>query len=148
MPVPDALCIIFSGPVVTIILSVIILGDKITGVKCVSASLLLIGVIFVCQPPFLFPEPDSEENLHHTLRKFLLRQEPHHEGLYYVGVLMAVTGCITGGFMDVFISKCQVPSALILTFTHDSLGCFYIRSGQLVLYLRTFNYSPLFPSTF
>jgi len=114
MPVPDALCIIFSGPVVTIILSVIILGDKITGVKCVSASLLLIGVIFVCQPPFLFLEPDSEENLHHTLRKFLLRQEPHHEGLYYVGVLMAVTGCITGGFMDVFISKCQGVSTSVL----------------------------------
>merc|ERR1711915_704638 len=34
MPVPDALCIIFACPVVTIILSSFILGDKLNSLKC------------------------------------------------------------------------------------------------------------------
>ena len=37
MPVPEALCIIFACPVVTILLSALLLGDKINLVKVESS---------------------------------------------------------------------------------------------------------------
>jgi len=95
MPVPDALCIIFTCPVVTMVLSVIILGDKLNILKCVSGILLLLGVVLVCQPPFLFYnlQDDSLQTL--------------HDDLYYVGVLLAVTACCTGGLKNVLVAKCE-----------------------------------------
>jgi drug/metabolite transporter (DMT)-like permease len=101
MPVPDALCIIFACPVVTMVLSAIMLGDKLNSVKYFSGTLLLLGVVLVCQPPFLFPQtPES-----HGYSDFLLTS---HAGLYYVGVALAGTACLTGGLMDVLIAKCEV----------------------------------------
>ena len=100
MPVPDALCIIFACPVVTIVLSALMLGDKLNILKSISGTLLLLGVVLVCQPPFLF------------------HQTPDHTGLYYVGVALAVTACFTSGLMDVLIAKCEVcltPSVLYMS---------------------------------
>ena len=71
MPVPDALCIVFSCPVVTILLSALVLRDRwgrVSRVTChtdhvrdslgpakITAGLLLLGgVVLVCRPPFLF----------------------------------------------------------------------------------------------
>ena len=78
MPVPDALCIVFSCPVVTILLSAAVLRDRwgrVSRVTChvscvtchtppvrdrlgpakITAGLLLLGgVVLVCRPPFLF----------------------------------------------------------------------------------------------
>ena len=95
MPVPDALCIIFACPVVTIALSVIILRDKLNILKCVSGILLLLGVVLVCQPPFLFNHLQDDSLL--TL----------HDNLYYIGVSLAVTACCTGGLKDVLVAKCE-----------------------------------------
>ena len=104
MPVPDALCIIFACPVVTMVLSAVMLGDRLNSVKCFSGTMLLIGVVLVCQPPFLFPN--------HLLSNkgsvsFLLTATSH-DGLYYVGVGLASTACLSGGLMDVLIAKCEV----------------------------------------
>merc|ERR1711892_633296 len=54
MPVPDALCIIFTCPIITMVLSAIMLGDKLNSLKCFSGFLLLLGVVLVTHPPFLF----------------------------------------------------------------------------------------------
>jgi len=95
MPVPDALCIIFTCPVVTILLSIIILGDKLNVIKCVAGVLLLLGVVLVCQPPLLF---------NHLLADTLLTL---HDNLYYAGVALAVTACVTGGLKNVLVAKCE-----------------------------------------
>ena len=91
MPVPDALCIIFACPVVTIALSALLLSDKLNSVKIFSGFLLLFGVVLVCQPPFLF---------HHYISA--------REDMYYVGAFLAISACFTGGLMDVIIAKCEV----------------------------------------
>merc|ERR1712079_288925 len=54
MPVPDALCIVFSCPVVTILLSAAVLRDSLGPAKIAGGLLLLGGVVLVCRPPFLF----------------------------------------------------------------------------------------------
>merc|ERR1711962_877599 len=107
MPVPDALCIIFASPVVTIILSACILGDKLNSLKCFAGTLLFLGVVLVCQPPFLFPK----NTFFLSSTTFLFSA---HTGLFYVGVILASTGCITGGLMNVLISKCQGVSTAVL----------------------------------
>jgi len=100
MPVPDALCIIFTCPVITIIFSAIILGDKLNCVKCVSGLLLLLGVVLVTQPPVIF----------HTvvpagLASFFTLPSAH-DNLYFIGAALAGTGCVTGGLTRVLITKC------------------------------------------
>jgi len=107
MPVPDALCIIFACPVVTILLSAAMLGDKLNSLKCFAGTLLLLGVVLVCQPPLLFPEtPESRWALSFLLTK--------HSGLYYVGAGLAATACCTSGLRDVLIAKCQGVSTPVL----------------------------------
>jgi len=97
MPVPDALCIIFSCPVVTMILSAVILGDKLNSLKCFSGFLLLLGDVLVCQPQFIFSGSDAK-----------------HAYLYYVGVALACAACCTGGLMNVLIAMCQSVSTPVL----------------------------------
>jgi len=107
MPVPDALCIIFACPVVTMVLSSFMLGDKLTSVKCFSGTILLLGVNLVCEPPIGLPNhPNGEASV-----SFLLSS---HTGLYYVGVGLASIACLTGGLMDVLIAKCQGVSTPVL----------------------------------
>ena len=98
MPVPDALCIIFARPVVTILLSAVFLGERLNFFKCFSGFLLLTGVVLVCQPPFLFGQMDSDSR----------------SSLYYVGAYLALTACCTNGLMDVIIAKCEGVSTTVL----------------------------------
>jgi len=114
MPVPDALCIIFACPIVTMVLSVIILGDKLNVLKCISGILLLLGVVLVCQPPFLF----------HQLQDGVV-----HDNLYYIGVSLAVTACCTGGLLDVLVARCEGVSTPVLVNWSAILGL-----GIAVLY--------------
>ena len=60
MPVPDALCIVFSCPVVTILLSALVLRDSLGPAKITAGLLLLVGVVLVCRPPFLFHVPGPQ----------------------------------------------------------------------------------------
>ena len=63
MAVPDALCIIFACPVVTIALSAVLLRDSINIAKIIAGQLLLLGVVLVCKPPFLFHIIQDEDLL-------------------------------------------------------------------------------------
>jgi len=103
MPVPDALCIIFARPVVTILLSALILKDRLNIYKCFSGLLLLVGVTLVCKPPFLFNAliPDESE-------------VTDNGAMYFVGVYLALTACGTNGLMDVIIAKCEGVSTTVL----------------------------------
>ena len=140
MPVPDALCIIFACPVVTIILSAFILGDKLNSLKCFAGTLLFLGVVLVCQPPFLFPK----NTFFLSPSTFLFSA---HSGLFYVGVILASTGCVTGGLMDVLIAKCQVCSILTVQIFFTLiflLGCLYSSSCWLVSHLRSCHHHSFF----
>ena len=92
--VPDALSIIFACPVVTILLSAVMLRDRLNLVKVVAASLLLGGIVMVCKPPFIF---DSSVSTSLEAR----------DDLYYVGVLLASAACLATGMMDVVVAKCS-----------------------------------------
>jgi len=105
MDVPDALSIIFACPVVTILLSVIMLRDKLNIVKIIAGFLLLSGVILVCKPNFLF---DIFTLLNISFDKI------QTDEMFTIGVVLAVIACVSGGFMDVLIAKCISVSASVL----------------------------------
>ena len=105
MAVPDALCIIFACPVVTILLSAVMLRDKLNLVKIIAGALLLLGVILVCKPPFLFSD-------------LLVPRDR----LYYLGVLLASTACMAAGLMDVLVAKCSEVSTPVLVLWTAVIG--------------------------
>ena len=109
MPVPDALSIIFACPVVTILLSAVMLRDRLNLVKVVAASLLLGGVVMVCKPPFIF---DSSVSTSLEAR----------DDLYYVGVLLASAACLATGMMDVVVAKCSEVSTTVLVLWTAMVG--------------------------
>jgi len=104
--VPDALCIIFACPIVTIAASAVILRDKINLAKTSAGIFLLVGVVLACKPPFLF---DIAEGYNLYLGP---QKEAMH--LHYIGVLLAVTCCIASGLMDVLVAKCSNVSTAVL----------------------------------
>jgi len=104
--VPDALCIIFACPIVTIAASAVILRDKINLAKTSAGIFLLVGVVLACKPPFLFDIAQGY-NLYLGPQK-----EAMH--LHYIGVLLAVTCCIASGLMDVLVAKCSNVSTAVL----------------------------------
>ena len=60
MAVPDALCIIFSCPAVTVLLSALLLGHPLGPVNVASCATLLSGVVLVCQPSFIFLHEEAK----------------------------------------------------------------------------------------
>jgi len=100
MPVPDALSIVFSCPLVTILLSALVLRDRLGLTKISAGLLLLLGVILVCKPPFLFHE-DGAQHADYPL--------------YYLGLVLAMAGCVSGGAMNVLVARCRaVPSPVLV----------------------------------
>ena len=76
--------------------------------QILAGSMLVTGVILVCQPPFIFHSvsPRSGEK----------------DDLYYVGVLLASTACIATGLMDVLVAKCEEISASVLLLWTAMMG--------------------------
>ena len=56
IPLGDASTVIFTAPIFCMILSAIFLEDRLGLFKIFAGMLLLVGVILVVRPPFLFPE--------------------------------------------------------------------------------------------
>jgi len=125
MPVPDALCIMFSCPVVTIILSAIVLKDRLSTGKVLAGLLLLCGVVLVCKPPFLFNSNSQKARM--TVRKnHITTSESYNQddeySLYYVGFILALTSCISGGVNNVVVSKCRSVASPVLVNMSAVLG--------------------------
>merc|ERR1712107_868251 len=54
MPVADALVVMFSDPLVTMIVASIFLEERLNLIRISTGSLIIVGVTLVCRPPFLF----------------------------------------------------------------------------------------------
>ena len=132
--VPDALSIIFACPLVTILLSAVMLRDKLNPVKICAGLLLFAGVILVCKPPFLF----------NTLQQLYIDPVETDE-TYAVGVVLAITACVTTGIMDVLVAKCEDVSTAVLVLWTALIGLVIsvmyelLHSGSNILSLAIIN---------
>jgi len=100
MPVPDALTIIFTSPLPTLILSIIIFGEKLTALKCISMAFLIMGVGLVCKPTFLFPN----------------QNELPYNSETYVGFALASLSAICGGVNNVVCNYCKSAPHGVMVF--------------------------------
>ena len=58
-PLGDAMTVIYSGPLFTMLFSYLFLRIRQGLWKIVFALILLVGVLLVIRPPFMFPEQDN-----------------------------------------------------------------------------------------
>ena len=114
MPLGDALTIVFTEPLWTILLSRIILSIKISAWKILFGCLLVCGMVLCVQPPLLFPAGD----VGHVGRQ------------YYLGVLLALGTAIMGAMANVCIARCERVSSNVLVF-YSGLG------GLLIAFICT-----------
>ena len=138
MPLGDALTIVFTEPLWTILLSRIILSIKISAWKILFGCLLVCGMVLCIQPPFLFPRagrdhqdsPDSTHNKTHVTsvgsladifmnrRKTVMESDGpiNTETDYYIGVVLALGTAVTGAMANVSIARCERVSSKVLVF--------------------------------
>ena len=120
MPVPDALCIIFACPVVTILLSAAVLGDSLNPPKLAAALLLFSGVALVCRPPFIFGA----------------HAQPAPGSGYYLGAALAVTACVAQGVACVLVARCREVATPVLAAWSSAAGL-VLGAASCVLDQRT-----------
>ena len=135
MPIGDALTIVFTEPLWTLILSKLILKIRIGLWKVFFGLLLILGMILCIQPPFLFQPIDSNgnktipDNTNNTnlVGEYVMHiKDSLHKGgncdgmeeseNYYVGVLFAIGTAVTGAMANVVIARCEKVSSKVLVF--------------------------------
>ena len=109
MPIGDALAIVFSCPAFTLVSTFMILGHRHSLWKIIFALIVIIGVVMIVQPPFLFGSK-SENN------------ENKVDGDRLLGVLMAITTAILGGFQSTVLHYLNHIHSIILVFWTGVIG--------------------------
>ena len=106
----DALTIIYSGPIFTMIFSFLFLRIRQGLWKISFGIILMIGVILVVRPPFLFPQyhiylqlPQGNQTFYFA-EKFSLDKETFH----WIGVAICFSAACIGGLINVSINFLKV----------------------------------------
>jgi len=128
MPIGDALTIVFTEPLWTLILSKLLLKVRIGAWKVAFGLLLIAGMVLCIQPPFLFPSQadavcnstGSSSSARNTSAEDLNTDEDEDSG-YYMGVLLAIATAVTGSMANVTIAKCEKVSSKVMVF-YSGLG--------------------------
>lgn len=109
LPLGDALTIIFTEPLWTLLLAKLFLGTRVGWWKTIFGMVLIAGVVLCTQPPGIFSS--GVEKKHQEVTR----------GSYFFGVLLAVLSATTGAASNVIIAGCREVSSLVLVF-HSGLG--------------------------
>lgn len=99
-PVPDALTIMFTSPLFTLLLAAVFLGNRLTLVKGSSICILLLGVLFVCKPSFVFDKKEAESEASEAVT---------------LGLILAGVSAFLGGLTNVMSNYCKgAPSGALV----------------------------------
>jgi len=122
LPIGDAITIIFTEPIWTLLLSRVIFGTKISLRMVASCILLMVGAVVVVQPPGLFPPPEAEVTIHPG--------QPAPSAL--VGAALALAASVAGAGQNVLISGLvEVPPCVLLL--HSGIGGLACTLGMALL---------------
>lgn len=125
----DALTLVFTEPLWTLIISRIVLGTRIGAWKISFGLVLVAGMVLCIQPPFIFGgrAADPATNVTNTTEdsqdsSTLSPSVPSDTGpSYYIGALLALGAALTGASANVIIAKCQEVSSSVMVF-YSGLG--------------------------
>jgi len=132
LPIGDALTIIFSEPLWTLILAKIFLKTRVGLWKITFACVLIFGVVLCTKPPFIFGSTIdyryvtsgdvSDASLRITAVNTTDVVEPSQEYHgYFIGVLFAIGAAVTGSTSNILVSKCEDISSLSMV-TYSGFG--------------------------
>ena len=144
-----AMTIIYSAPIFTMIFSFVFLRIKQGLYKIFFALILIVGVLLVIRPPFLFPnlkpnvEPHPISNQTVTNTNQTSPAEDHSEtkdNIYWIGVAICVVTAACTGLISVVFNYLQVIFLLYLI-----LRILFVRKNviDLVININTMWYALL-----
>jgi len=122
MPLGDALTLVFTEPLWTILLSKVILKIRIGVWKTLFGLVLVSGVILCVQPPFLFPNDDEPLNNNNNANASATSDSNGTSGdkldtdNYFLGAGLAIGAAVTGSLANILIAKCEVVTSSVLVF--------------------------------
>ena len=126
MPLGDALTLLFTEPFSTMFMAAIFLGHRLRLFKISLGLFLLIGVVLVIQPPFIFPNyEDAIQNYFvksqiHTLFQIETSRKEisYRTKLYYIGVIIALSAALAKGVLNICVNQCsKIKSTVLMWWT-------------------------------
>ena len=128
MPLGDALTLLFTEPFSTMFMAAMFLGHRLRLFKISLGLFLLIGVVLVIQPPFIFPNYEDAiqdyfvKAQFHTLfvlpRGTSRLEVSYRTKLYYIGVIIALSAALAKGVLNICVNKCsKIKSTVLMWWT-------------------------------
>ena len=121
IPLGDALTIIFTEPIWTLLLTKVFLGSKISLRKLLFCLLLIAGAVLVIKPPGIFPAPSKETTFMICERSNMFSGEEAvlAEGdpalVLLIGTCLALGAAISGAMQNVLIARLSLVSHLVIS---------------------------------
>lgn len=138
MPLGDALTIIFTEPLFTMVLSLIFLKIAMGPWKILLGIGLTTGMVLSIQPPFLFlptvPLTPLSNSSHVLVEGKIQRSEQ-----YFYGACLAISCALCGAMCNILIKKCDGISSTSLVFVAgiagiliSVVGCFLDETDHII----------------
>ena len=126
-----AMTIIYSAPIFTMIFSFVFLRIKQGLYKIFFALILIVGVLMVIRPPFLFPHlkpniephPLSNQTVTNNQTSPAENHSETKDNIYWIGVAICVVTAACTGLISVVFNYLQVNFLLYLLL--QILGIFF-----------------------
>jgi len=100
IPVSDAMTLIFTSPLSTFLISMCIFGERLTFLRGGAIGMILVGIVLVCKPSFLFHDAHGEDS----------------EGNKVLGIILAILSSISAGVLNNINKYCMTVSHGVLVF--------------------------------
>ena len=103
--------IIYTGPIFTMLFSFLFLRIRQGLWKISCACCLMVGVILVVRPPFLFPKHTVHLQIQENNQTFLAQDYSlNDEDIHWIGVAICFAASCIGGLINVSIRYLKVCS--------------------------------------
>ncbi len=135
LPLGDALTLMFTSPLSTMIMAAIFLGHRLRLFKIFFGLFLMSGTVLVIQPEFLFSvTSESWRPLLKNLLTVPIQDVQVHDKYYFIGVAIALSSALADGCLNVAINFCQQINSLVLLW--------WTGLGGLIVSLVSFSFNP------
>ena len=130
MPLGDAMAIILSGVLPTMIFSRIFLKERLKLYKLICTLFIISGIILVTRPPFFFKDNmnsiSNNTNFDSATNAYTSENDSLGRMYYYYGVISALICTVSGGAIGVLLkilTQNKSTSTIELPFLFGGFGC-------------------------
>jgi len=125
VPIGDAMTIIFTAPIFTMIFSFIFLRLRQGIWKIIFAFILIVGVILVVRPPFIFPQTIYNLETQYVNETYLNDDSVSKNGsMYWIGVGICVLAAACTGLINVVLNHLKDIDSGVMMFWNGFMSIF------------------------